>query len=277
MIRTMATLRKLSGLVSRLRNRIRIVAAETRLTMRYRLSGPFWVDYKSVKLPFHGDGDRQEIYYHLDGKEWFETGCKMLSPYLPSGGVAIDVGANLGLISGIMSTVVGPAGQVHSFEPSPVSYRKLQETITVNGYKNIQTYNVGCGESDRSITIYCPKSSGNATMRPDPGMERSAIDRYTVNIVNLDAFLGPKLDRFDFFKVDSEGFEDEIVAGAVGILTKFKPVIYIELSAKHLASSQKAANILTGLGYTFTPELDLENSALGQNFFALPPKVTIAA
>jgi FkbM family methyltransferase len=273
----MAIMQNSSSLVSRLRHRGRIVAAQASLTMRYRLSGPFWVDYNCIKLPFHGDGDLQELYYHLDGKEWFEGGCRVFSHYLPAGGVAIDIGANLGLVSGILSTVVGPMGQVHSFEPSPVSYRKLRETIDANGYKNIQTYNVGCGTTDRSITLFCPDSSGNATMRPDAAMEQSAKKRYTVSIVNLDAFLGSKLDRVDFFKVDSEGFEDEIIGGAVGILTRFKPVIYIELSSQHLAASQRAASILSGLGYTFSPELDLENSTLGDNFFALPPGVAVAA
>lgn len=245
--------------------------------MRYRLSGPFWVDYNCIKLPFHGDGDRQELYYHLDGKEWFENGCREFSRYLPPGGVAIDVGANLGFVSGILSTVVGPTGKVHSFEPSPVSYCKLQETISANGYKNIQTYNVGCGTTDRSVTLFCPESSGNATMRPDPEMEQSARNRYTVNIVNLDAFLGSKLDRVDFFKIDAEGFEDEILGGALGILERFKPVIYIELSAQHLAASQKAASILTDLGYTFNPELDFDSATLGDNFYALPPGVAAAA
>jgi FkbM family methyltransferase len=254
-----------------------MVAAQASLTMRYRLSGPFWVDYKCIKLPFHGDGDRQELYYHLDGKEWFEDGCREFPRYLPLGGVAIDVGANLGFMSGVLSTVVGSTGQVHSFEPSPVSYRKLQETIDANGYKNIQTYNVGCGTTDRSITLFCPESSGNATMRPDPAMEQSARNRYNVDIVNLDAFLGPKLDRVDFFKVDSEGFEDEILGGAVGILEKFRPVVYIELSAQYLAASQKAARILTDLGYTFSPELDFGNATLGDNFYALPPGVAVAA
>ena len=98
-----------------------------------------------------------------------------------------------------------------------------------------------------------------------------------MNIVNLDAFLRSKLDRADFFKVDSEGFEDEILGGAVGLIERFKPVIYIELSAQHLSASQKAAQILMDLGYTFNPELDFGNASLGDNFYALPPGVATAA
>lgn len=130
--------------VSRLRHRGRIVAKQASLSFRrWRTGRPFWVDYGCIKLPFHGDGDRQEIYYHLDGKDWWSKELQLISGHLNPGDVVVDVGANLGFLSGLFSTLTGPAGQVYSFEPSPIVYAKLLEVIAANNYTNVSAYNMG--------------------------------------------------------------------------------------------------------------------------------------
>ena len=267
----MADSQRRHKLIHRLRNRSRIVAAKAYLSLRSRLSGgTFWIDLDGIKLPFHGDGDLQEIYYYLDGKEWWDQGLPLMARYIRPGGVAIDVGANLGFASGIFSALTGETGQVYSFEPSPTTYAKLLEVIQANQYKNVSPYNLGCGRDEQSMTLYCPTSSGNATFRPDASMEQSTRNCPTVGIVNLDNFLGSRLERLDFLKIDTEGYEDEVLAGAAGLLKRFNPIIYIEFSSQYLATSENAARILRDLGYTFEPELRLDEAFLGDNFFALP-------
>jgi FkbM family methyltransferase len=221
-------------------------------------------------MPFHGDGDLQELNYQLNGKEWWDKDLRLISPYLGAGGVAVDVGANLGFVSGILSALTGPYGHVYSFEPSPATYAKLVEVISANHYANISPFNMGCGRDEGSMVLYCPSSSGNATMRPDTNMELATREKQTVRIVKLDDFLGSKLQRLDFLKIDTEGYEDEVLAGAVGLLREFNPIIYIELGSQYLTSSKEAVRLLRDHGYTFDRELVLEESFSGENFFALP-------
>jgi FkbM family methyltransferase len=262
----------LRGLTHRIHNRSRIVAAEAYLSLRWKFNrGTFWTDFDCIKLPFHGDGDRQEVYYFLDAKWWWKKELGEFSRYIREGDVVVDVGANLGFYSGIFSNLTGAKGHVHSFEPSPLVYSRLLEVIAENGYRNISPHNLGCGKEEQSMMLFCGSSSGNGTLRPDTLMEQSARTRQTIRIVSLSDFLGPKLDRLNFLKIDTEGFEDEVLAGAVGLLQRFKPVVYLEMSAKYLAQSENAARILYDLGYKFQPELKLESAALGDNFFALPP------
>jgi Methyltransferase FkbM domain len=83
----------------------------------------------------------------------------------------------------------------------------------------------------------------------------------TVRIVKLDDFLGPKLERLDFVKIDTEGYEDEVPTGAVELIQKFKPIIYIELCSEYLISSQNAGRFLRHHGYTFDRELALDESS----------------
>jgi len=262
----------LSRVTSRLRARSRIAAAQLYLSMRRQLHrGPFFVDHGFIKLPFSGDGDRQELYYHIDGKEWWEKEKRLMSPYVGIGDVAVDVGANLGFMSGILSSMTGASGQVHSFEPSPQTYAKLQDVIRANHYSNVTAYNLGCGTSEETLTLYCPESSGNASLHPTTGIQEANPKQYTVRIAKMDDFLGPKLDRLDFLKIDTEGYEPEVLGGAIELLKRFKPVIYIELGSLYAESSEKAASLLRNLGYTFDREMALDESFSGDNFFAIPP------
>jgi FkbM family methyltransferase len=261
-----------NNIISRLRSRGRVEAARAYLSLKRRVNrDPLWIDHGCIRLPFHGDGDRQEVYYYLDAKTWWNNEYSSILPYVSQGGVAVDVGANLGFMSGIFSVLTGPGGQVHSFEPSPIVYSKLLEVVEANNYTNVSSYNLGCGKEESSLILYCPSSSGGATLRPNAGVEGNTSGKQTVRIVNLDDFLGPKIDRLDFLKIDTEGYEDEVLAGAAELIQTYKPIIYIELCSEYLASSQNAGRFLHDHGYTFDRDLVLDESSNGANFFAFPP------
>jgi FkbM family methyltransferase len=258
--------------LSKVRSRGRIEAAKAYLTLKRGVNrGPLWIDHGCIKLPFHGDGDRQEIYYYLDAKAWWRNEVNSISPYLSQGAVVVDVGANLGFMSGIFSVLTGLGGRVHSFEPSPAVYSKLLKVIVANDYPNVSAYNMGCGKEDGSLILHSPSSSGCATLRPHAGLEAKTQETQTVRIVKLDDFLGPKLERLDLLKIDTEGYEDEVLAGAAELIKRFKPIIYIELCSEYLTSSQNAGRFLCDRGYTFDRELALDESSNGANFFAFPP------
>ncbi|HEX3717551.1 MAG TPA: FkbM family methyltransferase [Verrucomicrobiae bacterium] len=262
-------MRNLPQLLSGFRNRSRIMAKKINLYIRWRAAHKtLWVDYGWMRLPFHGDGDMQEVFYHLNGNQWWRAERALLSRYLKPGHVAVDVGANLGFVAGILSNLVGPEGRVHSFEPSPTIHAKLVEVIQANAYANVSTYNVGCGESEGRMTLHCAASSGNSTLRSgiDPKLKiRSTQD---VRIVRLDDFLATKLTRLDLLKIDTEGFEDSVLAGTVGLLQKFKPAVYVELSSEYLSSSQRAVKVLQENGYFFEQEPQLKQCHNGENFLA---------
>ena len=63
-----------------------------------------------------------------------------------SGGVCIDVGANLGWDTLVLSECVGPAGRVFAFEPSPREYRMLLENLRLNNVTNVVAERSALGE-----------------------------------------------------------------------------------------------------------------------------------
>jgi FkbM family methyltransferase len=262
-------MRSLPHLISGFRNRSRIIAKQASLYIQWRSAGStLWIDYGWMRLPFHGDGDRQEVLYHLNGKQWWQSDRAILSRFVKEGYVVVDVGANLGFVAGILSTLVGPKGQVHCFEPSPTIFAKLVEVIQANQYTNVSAHNVGCGEFEVKMMLHCTASSGNSTLHSGEDIEHVIRSTQEVRIVCLDDFLGPQLDRLDLLKIDTEGFEDATLAGAVGLLKKFKPTVYLELTSEYLNSSRRAVNTLREHGYIFEREPVLEQCHNGENFVA---------
>lgn len=66
--------------------------------------------------------------------------------YLNKGDTFIDVGANIGWFSAIALGLVGKNGQVHSFEPVPQNFYRLQEMGSFNREYNISVNQCALGE-----------------------------------------------------------------------------------------------------------------------------------
>jgi FkbM family methyltransferase len=220
-------------------------------------------------LPFHDDGDMQELLYHVHGKKWFDAELAILSRFVKPGHTFVDVGTNLGFITGIASKLVGSAGQVHSFEPSPVVHAKLLGVIEANKWSNVTPHNVGCGAVVGELKLASPTgSSGNATLTQTTTTMGPVQD---VKIVVLDNYLSPVISRLDFLKIDTEGFEDQVLEGARQLIETYKPIIYIELASEYLQSSMKAIKLLRSHGYHFEVEPDMTAAHNGDNFIAYHP------
>jgi FkbM family methyltransferase len=140
-----------------------------------------------------------------------------------------DVGANIGYYS-VGSLLINPNMRVVSFEPNPINAKRLTNNFLRNQVlKNYEIYNVAIGEKDSSLTLREPTTVG--------GAGSTLVDLYSeyretfeVSLKSLDnSFLD---STCDLIKVDVEGYEKNVVDGAIGFLDKNKPVIFIELLRK---------------------------------------------
>ena len=232
--------------------------------------GTLWARRGGYWLPFHADGDLQEIQYRLEGELWFKYETERLREYLPKDGVVIDVGANLGFTALIFAKHVGPSGRVYAFEPSPAAYAKLLEVVEKNQLGNVQCFNLGCGSTRRSETLLVPASSGNATIRRSGVHLTGTCREMNIEIDTLDNMILSLAQKIDFLKIDTEGFEDQVLAGADEVVRRDRPVIYLELSQEYGDSSARAVEWLRARGYTFERDPDLASAHNGDNFLAIP-------
>lgn len=225
-------------------------------------------DYGWIQLPFSGDGDLQEIFYHLNCEAWYRKERALLADHVRLGDTVVDVGANIGFMTAIFHELIGPTGKIYAFEPSLRVFRKLKRVIAVNGLTNAEPINSGCGSEPSTATLYqISGSSGNASLVPAQP-ECHARDAEQVDLVRLDDVF--QADRpVDFIKVDTEGYESVVLQGAIDLLERDQPTLYIELSQEYEESSREATHLLQELGYEFMTEPDLWHAHNGDNFLAI--------
>ena len=93
-----------------------------------------------------------ELAIHETGT--YEKGVlNFIKEHLPTDGVFVDVGANIGHIS-IYTSLTHPNSSVHSFEPFPQTFEILEQNIALNSVVNIHTYPFALGCEETSMNIH---------------------------------------------------------------------------------------------------------------------------
>lgn len=266
------------GFIHRLRDIILTELTKRRLAnlVARASSFPAWVRYGSVEFPCYNDGDVQEVIYHTHFAEWHQSLLQVFGPHVLPGAIVVDVGANLGLTTLVFSELAGARGCVHSFEPASFMHAKLAALVERNRLANVRTHQQACGRHRETLSLTIPASSGNASLRPNRDIVEVTRLTEEVEVLPLDEAL-PALSRLDFLKIDTEGFEIDVLMGAENTIRKHRPVIYIELSAEYHESSRTAIDWLQERGYVFSIPPDLNEARNGDNFLVFPSNEAAAA
>lgn len=231
--------------------------------------GDLVITYGKHKFNFYGSGDRGEILYHAFWKKMFSDELEKVKKYIKRGDTVIDVGGNVGFFVLILNELLGNEGKIYSFEPSKRLKERLEKTIKINNIQNVTIVNLALGESEGSTTLhYNPKQTGLSSIVTD--FEKGSISE-EIQITSLDKFSDNIQDRVSFIKIDTEGYEPQVLKGARKLISRDKPTIYIELGGDYQNSSAEALKILKELNYACDAEnLDLKSIPAGTNFIATP-------
>ncbi len=165
---------------------------------------------------------------------------------LRPGDVAYDVGANAGYLSLVMARRVGPAGRVVAFEADPRNAAALAANIALNGLRNIALVPKAVSDASGSVTFASFDYSlvGHIATPATPADARLL----TVPAVALDdLFSQGQLPAPRCIKIDVEGAEDRVIAGAVDLIARARPVILAEVRPEALQGG--ILPLLEGLGY----------------------------
>lgn len=149
---------------------------------------------------------------------------------MPRGGVAVDVGTNVGEVALALAMAGGRDARVIGFEPNPRTFARCVRNVALNRAPNVEVHNLALGHRAglSSLETPSPHNCAGDRLRPEgaltPGEE-------TVRVDTLDEFVARRsLERLDLLKVDVEGFELNVLRGAEAVLRKFRPVLFVELS-----------------------------------------------
>jgi FkbM family methyltransferase len=167
-------------------------------------------------------------------------------------GVVLDVGANLGLFSLLISKR-DRSRRIFSFEPNPSTFEALKENVSRNGRHNIACFQTAIAAHDGAVRFASRKHArANASIEAD-GVERSGT--LQVACETLDTFCQRHgIGRIAILKVDVEGYETLVFKGASRILAEVRPeLIYFEvcpgLTQAAGFDAREPARLLTDKGF----------------------------
>lgn len=179
------------------------------------------VVYGKNRKGFGGRG----IYLYRDA---IEPEFEHLDKFLDSKGVFVDVGANTGIYAIKAAKHFGKNGTVLAIEPFPDVLATLYYSIQANGFTNVRLRNFCAGERTTTSELWMNSGKPNSFSLIKHDTEATCLSTLTVALDDL--FMWEKLDRFDYLKIDAEGAEQQVLAGASKILEKHRPIVQMEVT-----------------------------------------------
>jgi FkbM family methyltransferase len=168
------------------------------------------------------------------------------------GGDAVDVGANIGLYTMMLSRVLGERGKVVSIEPDPNYFQVLRRNIDLNNGYNVASLNVAAWShyEDLMLTRY-PSGSSSLDTSVSPWKTGSAL---TVKGRPLDDILDELEINPVLVKMDVEGAEYQVLLGMRRILQSVRPWIIFEAITPH--ALEECSELLRESNYAVKPLRD---------------------
>jgi FkbM family methyltransferase len=124
------------------------------------------------------------------------------------GMMALDIGANIGFYSILLSRLVGKDGVVYAFEPDEDNYKFLERTVI--NIPNVKTVKAACGETSGITCLYKSKK-----MNVDHHVYKGEESRECVEVkmVSIDEYLSHTDKSAAFIKIDVQGYDCHVLKG----------------------------------------------------------------
>jgi len=189
------------------------------------------------------------------------------SRYLRPGDIFVDVGANMGLFTVIAANQVGSRGRVYSFEPVWRTRQWLEENVHLNQFDNVSVQALGLSDTEGQMEILVPNNGYDAWSSLATPIAGTDFHKEQIETTTWDEFCKRiNGQRVTMMKLDVEGWENRVLDGAEGMLSKEgAPLLQVEFAdaaANSAGSScQDLYRHLEQLGYRVC-KYDVEKNRL---------------
>jgi FkbM family methyltransferase len=173
-----------------------------------------------LKLPYTGVNpviEREQ----MRGQFFEPEELHFLADRLPRGLRIVDAGANTGNHTVFFAAVL-EAERVLPIEPQPRAVAAIRASVSANALGNVDLSCLGAA-----------LGAARGQLRPMPSADGGlGATRYIpdpegpITVAPLDEFSAAPVD---FVKIDVEGMEMEVLAGAGGLIARHRPALYIEV------------------------------------------------
>jgi FkbM family methyltransferase len=158
--------------------------------------------------------------------EFSEAELQLLGSLVREGDTVLDVGAHVGTHTVFLARCVGAAGRVLAFEPQRPLFELLCANVALNGLWHARPHHAAVAGNAGSVVVPeldldTPFNFGGVSLDPELGARRGE----TVPVLRIDDL---ELEDLALVKIDVEGMEKEVLAGARRTIARFRPVLYVE-------------------------------------------------
>ncbi len=165
-------------------------------------------------------------------RQWaFEKEVCLFKYLIPKGKLAVDVGANFGMMS---YYILKHTNRVTAFEPNPFLAARLRRT-----FKNkVAVKELALSDYNGQVTMYIPQKGGQL-LDMLGSLEKDSVEANDLFEVKVQAarFDDLGLDGVGFIKIDVEGHELSVLRGAKETLRTHRPCLLIEAEESHRKSA----------------------------------------
>ncbi len=172
------------------------------------LSPLFTLNLGDHRLRFYPSNATMNLWIAPEGRM---HGLELFRDYCAAGDVVVDVGANVGEVSIVVSQRVGPTGQVFAFEPAPRIYGYLRGNLDLNDCTNVIPRNLALAASPGSVRMTDDRRDDMNRVTNDGSL---SVPCSTLDL-EVPAPLSPAL-----LKIDVEGSELFVLKGGSGLLSR---------------------------------------------------------
>jgi FkbM family methyltransferase len=163
---------------------------------------------------------------------------------LRPGATFLDIGANIGIFTGLGASLVGDEGRVIAVEPIARNVALIERMCRGNAFANVRVIRAAASDRGGTLALRTASATSNATTPEAAGVRLRAPDAATVEApaVVLDDALGD-LDRPDVVNLDVAGMEPAVLRGLRRTLARFRPALVTEFHPWAIERASREAPI----------------------------------
>ncbi len=167
---------------------------------------------------------------------------RFVASHLRPGDWAIDAGANVGLMASAMAAAVGPEGCVWAVEPVPRNIGRLRTLKEANGLRQLEIVPLALSSERSTASLRLPALPGGSGFGSFVATWERAED-IEVDVCPLDELVEASAPQspLTLVKMDVEGYEGQLLAGAKATLTGRRPLVVCEVHDPLLRSAGTSA------------------------------------
>ena len=163
----------------------------------------------------------EAVEHHAAGLDGLAA---LVARHVPPSSTVIDVGANIGLSTILLARL---ARHVVAYEPSPPNVALLRRNLALNGITNVEVRAAAASSRPGALRFHVAQFGAGSHVVASGHVSGGTTETVGVPAVTLD---GETLPSIAFIKIDAEGHEPDVLAGARRLLARDRPLIYAEMN-----------------------------------------------